>query len=314
MSMPNKIILPTLEFYDQLSDSFDQMMSWPLRFTVEGVFFKKLVSDYKIKSSLDVSCATGFHVVMFRRLGLDAVGIDASPKMIAKAKANSVACGVTVDFVLGDYGTLGKRFSEGFDIITFLGDTMAHIKNKAELQKIVQSFYSILNPGGFLVLHTRNYEWVLKNQIRFLPPIISRNGIDETLFLRFLDLNPKSIDFNIVRFHKHENQWSNSTLVTEIYPYNRQDIESLLKGAGFKEIAAYQNFNFDDFDKNGSELILVARKKGTLKGQSKKSVSPKKPEKTAKAESPAKSTKTAPPPKNSKTKPLPSKGAKSKKG
>src|SRR3990172_3772120 len=117
-------LLSSLEFYDLQSDSYDHMISWPSRIATEGLFFKKLVNDYKLKSSLDVGCSTGFHVIMFRRLGLDAVGIDASPKMIEKARANSVTCGVTVEFILGDFQAMSKRFSEGFDIITLLGDTV----------------------------------------------------------------------------------------------------------------------------------------------------------------------------------------------
>ena len=49
-----KNILPQLEFYNQLSESYDQMISWPTRIGAEGMFFKKLVSDLKLKSSLDV--------------------------------------------------------------------------------------------------------------------------------------------------------------------------------------------------------------------------------------------------------------------
>jgi SAM-dependent methyltransferase len=81
-----KNILSQLEFFELLSESFDQLISWPTRIGTEGMFFKKLVTDNKLKSSLDVACSTGFHVIMLRRLGLDASGIDVSPKMIQKAK------------------------------------------------------------------------------------------------------------------------------------------------------------------------------------------------------------------------------------
>ena len=278
-----KNILPILEFYDQLSDSYDQMISWPTRIGTEGTFFKKLTTDYKIKSSLDLACSTGFHVIMFRRLGLDAVGVDASPKMIERAKANAITCGVTVEFILGDFTSLSKRFSEGFDIITCLGDTISHLRSKLEVKKAFQEIYKCLNPGGLFVLQNRNYDHLVKNRIRFSPPTGSRNGTEETLFFRLLDFNPKSIDFSIVAFHRHENRWDSTVRTAEIFPYFKNELEGLLKVVGFKKMDLYRNFNFEDYDKNGTDLIVVCQKKGTLKGKlpSKNWASPERVMKTA---------------------------------
>jgi SAM-dependent methyltransferase len=283
--MTQKILLSPVEFHDQLSDSYDQMLSWQTKLGQEGVFFKKLTTDNKIKSSLSVACNTGFYVIMLRRMGLDAVGIDSSPKMIDRAKANALACGVTVDFVWGDYENLPKRFSEGFDMVTFMADSISHVKSRADAQKILQGLYAVLNPGGFLVLQTRNYELILKEQDRFQPPITSRNGADETLFFRLLDFTPKTAEYSVVRFHRHENLWTNNVHTTEIYPYLKTDLESNLKTAGFKEIQLYRNFNFEDFDKSSTELVLVAHKKGVLKPPAKAPVKSK----------PAAKSKSAPP-------------------
>jgi len=264
--MEKNLLLP-VEFYDQLSDSYDQMISWPTRIGTEGMFFKKLATDYKIKSSLDVACSTGFHVIMFRRLGLDAVGVDASPRMIQRAKANAVTCGVTVEYILGDFTQLSKRFSEGFDIITCLGDTISHLKSKLDVKKALLEIYKCLNPGGLFVMQNRNYDHLVKNRIRFAPPTGSRNGTEETLFFRLLDFNSKSIDFSIVTFHRHENRWDSIVRTTEIFPYFKTELEGLLKAAGFKKMDFYRNFNFEDYDKNGTELIVLCEKKGTLKGK-----------------------------------------------
>ena len=262
----DKKIIPTLEFFDQLSDCYDQMVSWPTRISVEGAFFKKLTTDYKLKSSLDVACSTGFHVILCRRLGLDAVGLDASPRMIEKARANSVTCGVTVDYILGDVANLSKRFSEGFDIITCMGDTIPHFKSRKEVQRAFEEMYKCLSPGGLFVLHSRNYDQIVKNSERFMPPTGARNGSEETLFFRVLDFSPKSLNYNVVRFHRRDSRWESTVQTTEIYPYFRNDLEAMLKTFGFKKMEFYRNFNFGDYDKNGTDLVIVAEKKGVLKG------------------------------------------------
>jgi glycine/sarcosine N-methyltransferase len=260
-------VLSQLEFFEQLSDSYDQMISWPARIGTEGMFFKKLVSDYKLKSSLDVACSTGFHVIMLRRLGLDAVGIDASPKMIEKARANSVTCGVTVEYILGDFTMMSKRFSEGFDLITCLGDTVSHLKSGQDLKRTFEEAYKCLNPGGLFVLQSRNYDYILKHQARFTPPTGSRNGTEETIFFRLLDFLPKSLNLSVVKFRWHENRWESSVQTTQIYPYSKKDLESTLKSVGLARFTCYRNFNFEDYDPNGTDLILVAEKKGVLKSK-----------------------------------------------
>jgi glycine/sarcosine N-methyltransferase len=263
-------VLPVLDFFDRLSDSYDQMISWPTRIGAEGTFFKRIVTDYKLKSSLDVACSTGFHVILCRRLGLDAVGLDASPRMIEKARANSVTCGVTVDYILGDVTNLSRRFSEGFDIITCMGDTIPHFKSKKEVLRAFEEIHKCLSSGGLFVLHNRNYDHVMRTCDRFMPPTGSRNGTEETLFFRMLDFSQKSLNYNVVKFHRRENKWESSVQTTEIYPYYKNDLESMLKAVGFKKLEFYGNFNFEDYDKNGTDLIIIAEKKGVLKSNQKR--------------------------------------------
>ena len=262
--------LPVLEFFDRLSDCYDQMISWPARIGSEGAFFKKLVSDYKLKSSLDVACSTGFHVILCRRLGLDAVGLDASPRMIEKARANSITCGVTVDYILGDMANLSRRFSEGFDIITCMGDTIPHFKSRKDVTRAFDEIYKCLSPGGLFVLHNRNYDFIMRSFERFMPPTGSRNGMEETLFFRMLDFQEKGVNYSVVKFHRRENRWDSSVETTEIFPYYKSELESMLKAVGFKKLESYRNFSFEDYDKNGQDLIIVAEKKGTLKSGHKK--------------------------------------------
>jgi SAM-dependent methyltransferase len=204
---------------------------------------------------------------MLRRLGLDASGIDASPKMIQKARTNSVTCGVTVEYILGDYMNMSKRFSEGFDLITCLGDTVAHVKSGQDLRKLFQEVYKSLNPGGLFVIQARNYDFILKHGARFTPPTGSRNGTEETLFFRLLDFNPKTLNLSIAKFRWHENRWESSVYTTEIHPYLKKELESALKSVGFAKLDSYRNYNFEDYDPNGSDVILIAQKKGVLKSK-----------------------------------------------
>jgi SAM-dependent methyltransferase len=189
---------------------------------------------------------------------------------------------------------MSKRFSEGFDLITCMGDTVAHVKSGQELKKLFQEVYKSLNPGGLFVIQARNYDFIMKHQARFAPPIGSRNGTEETLFFRLLDFNPKSLNLNVAKFRWHENRWESSVYTTEVFPYLKKELESALKSVGFAKLESYRNYNFEDYDPNGSDVILIAQKKGVLKSKtsSRREKPPSKSEfslrMTAKKELPAK--------------------------
>jgi SAM-dependent methyltransferase len=187
--------------------------------------------------------------------------------MIQKARTNSITCGVTVEYILGDYLNMSKRFSEGFDLITCLGDTVAHVKSGQDLRKLFQEVYKSLNPGGLFVIQARNYDFITKHHARFTPPTGSRNGTEETLFFRLLDFNPKTLNLSIAKFRWHENRWESSVYTTEIHPYPKKELESALKSVGFAKLDSYRNYNFEDYDPNGSDIILIAQKKGVLKSK-----------------------------------------------
>jgi SAM-dependent methyltransferase len=162
---------------------------------------------------------------------------------------------------------MSKRFSEGFDLITCLGDTVAHLKSGHDLKKLFQEVYKSLNPGGLFVIQARNYDFIMKHEARFTPPTGSRNGTEETLFFRLLDFNPKSLNLSIAKFRWHENRWESSVYTTEIHPYLKKELESALKSVGFAKLDSYRNYNFEDYDPNGSDIILIAQKKGVLKSR-----------------------------------------------
>src|SRR4029079_9625175 len=97
--------------------------------------------------------------------------------------------------------------AEGFDLITCLGDTTSHLTARHDVKKTFEEAYKCLNPGGLFVLQTRNYDHILRNHMRFLPPPGSRNGTEETIFFRLFDFNSKSMNLSVVKFRWHENRW-----------------------------------------------------------------------------------------------------------
>lgn len=95
---------------------------------------------------LDVGSGTGHHVGLLGKMGYNAVGIDVSPAMIAKAKANYP----NYRFVLGNVLNNGQFPYSSFTHILCLYFTIYYFQDKSTF---FRNCFDWLMPGGYLILH-----------------------------------------------------------------------------------------------------------------------------------------------------------------
>jgi cyclopropane fatty-acyl-phospholipid synthase-like methyltransferase len=94
---------------------------------------------------LDVGCGTGEHALMAARLGLQAVGIDASPAAIAIAEGKARDRGLTARFVIANALDLGS-LDEQFDTVLDCG--LFHIFEDDDRSRFVDSLGAVIPSGG----------------------------------------------------------------------------------------------------------------------------------------------------------------------
>lgn len=83
--------MSTYHQYWQVSDSHSQLfyyidLLWKQQISEEDDWLPPLIQQHGIRSVLDVGCATGRMFSVWRKLGLDAVGIDFSDCVLPEAK------------------------------------------------------------------------------------------------------------------------------------------------------------------------------------------------------------------------------------
>jgi SAM-dependent methyltransferase len=110
----------------------------------------RLLNEGTIHGSvLDVGCGTGELALEMARRGLTVVGVDSSPKAIGRAIAKAKHHNLPVFFTVEDALALQQLHQE-FDMAIDCG--LFHVFSDAERPVYVQSLYSVLKPGGRLVL------------------------------------------------------------------------------------------------------------------------------------------------------------------
>jgi len=99
-------------------------------------------------TSLDVGCGAGLLTEPLTRLGAKVTGIDASPEVVAVARAHASAMGLEIDYRVGDVQALEGQF----DLIT----SMEVIEHVADPAPFVKALAKRLAPDGLLIMSTPN--------------------------------------------------------------------------------------------------------------------------------------------------------------
>ncbi|MGH7347402.1 MAG: class I SAM-dependent methyltransferase, partial [Candidatus Rokuibacteriota bacterium] len=100
---------------------------------------------------LDVGCGAGREAMGFARAGLEIVGIDIAPAMVARARDVARAEGLTIEFEVGEPLTWPAT-GNPFDAIYFSPGIYSHIPGRARRVRTLARLRSLLAPGGLIVV------------------------------------------------------------------------------------------------------------------------------------------------------------------
>lgn len=242
-------------FYEDFIEKYDSLISWENRFKREHKFFDTLFQKHKVKSVLDCACGTGQHVVMFNQTGLKAKGSDLSPAMIDKAKINAKERGVSAVFEISDFRNLSTVFKEKFDAVICVGNSLPHLLNDSDLKKALDEMSKVLNPNGLLILQQRNYDMLAGQKKRFFPMAVRDNEV----FFYVLDYLSDKIVFNVVNLETKTKKFK--VYKTDYNPLKKGKLVELLEESGFKDFEFYGDYDFNKFDlEKGNDLIVICKK------------------------------------------------------
>ncbi len=254
--------MDTTALYEGLGPAYDAMVDWEGRLRREAPFFAGVFDETRVRRVLDLGCGTGGHAIHFARLGLEVVGADPSPAMLAQAERN--ARGVPgVRFVLAGFGQLQAKVPGPFDAVTCLGNTLPHALSREALQATLADIAAVLRPGGALVIQQLNYDRIMAQRQRYLGVTAGHEADHCILFFRFYDFGEELLTFNMVTFRQDGAEWRFQVHSTPLRPILRAELEELLQETGLTTTAVsgdYQRSPFQPAESN--DLVLMARRAG----------------------------------------------------
>lgn len=237
-----------LEYYDELFPVEKNRLDFV---EAAAVKYQKANGAGGTVKILDIGCATGTTALQLMRRGMDVTGIDNNDAMIQSANRRNPEPKTNARFFLMDMAGITEYFAPGaFDMILCLGNTLAHLDNLREIEAFIRSAGTLLRKGGIFIFQIINYDRVLSENIRELPPV-------ETARSSFIRKYSRTKDGHIL-FEGTVLSSSGQPAFVEtatLYPLTLKELTRILDSGGFTD--EYFCSDFDGAPLEKSSLAVV---------------------------------------------------------
>ena len=192
-----------------------------------------------LKTILDCACGTGLQSVGLLKAGFNVTASDLSEKMLEQALLNAKKEGYDLSTVKLDFRDLHSHFSEKFDAVLCMGNSLPHMSSEEDIRAALQSMYDVLGESGVLIVEIRDFDQLKNTNKRFLPiKVNAEHGGNYVTILYVIDFLETVSRFNVIYIiQNHKTKEYN--LEIHSIDYNllgKEKLESLMKEAGFSRI------------------------------------------------------------------------------
>jgi len=206
---------------------------------------------------LDIGCATGELVFFAEDLGMSTAGIDNDEYLLEIAGTKKERNFSDAEFIKGDMRLIDGLFkNRNFDIITCMGNTLAHLGSAEEVSGFFRSVNMLLNEKGVFTCQIVNYDKPVPEGKTNFKEIES----DEFRFIRNNEIlkEGESVKFSGELILKSDGRKYRSEIL--LFPVSRDLIEKELNESGFNSIKIYGGFDRNSYDLNSDALVFRAEK------------------------------------------------------
>lgn len=245
-----------MKFYSELSRVYD------IVFPLDEDTFSFLIKDLKPNSNvMDMACGTGSYSLAIAEIGHNVTGIDLGQKMIELAERKNEASKSKIKFYCMDMREAAENFKdEKYDLIYCIGNSLVHLNNAEEIEKLIKDMFNMVEDGGQIILQIINYDRIINEKITSLPTIERKDD-----GVKFVRNYRHSEDDSVIYFDTEliindgENSGGYKNSVP-LLPLKSRDMKNILKNAGFKDINLYGDFDSVPYNEKSFALVVRAVK------------------------------------------------------
>ncbi|MEO8760468.1 MAG: class I SAM-dependent methyltransferase [Bacteroidia bacterium] len=191
----------------------------------------------------DLNCGKGRHSFYLNKKGYEVIGTDLSEQSIQDAKQYESD---NLHFYKHDMRNL--FYANYFDAVFNLFTSFGYFKSNHDDEKVFQSVYTSLKPGGLFVIDFFNAACIVANLKASDEKVIN----DISFHIK------KKLEGNIIlKEIIAEDKTGKHYFKEEVKALTLVDFTSLAEKTGFKIKHTFGNYSLQDFDVNTSERLII---------------------------------------------------------
>ncbi len=238
-----------MAFYEEISDYYDSLFP-PGK---EQLDFICKAAGNPPRALLDIACGTGGYAVELAGLGYDVTAADIDAAMLDILKNKLGERPGNISCIRAGMLELAEKLKTKFNLAFCIGNSIAHLNGKDEIQAFLKSAKGLLKKDGGLIVQIINFDRVLLKDIKELPVIINEEaGLVFRRFYRY-DKDAGRVFFRTI-LTAGDKSFDNEI---PLYPLLSGETAEMLKAAGFEKIRMFGDFNGSAFDAHGSYMLVL---------------------------------------------------------
>ncbi|MCL4418890.1 class I SAM-dependent methyltransferase [Patescibacteria group bacterium] len=221
-------------------------VSWDNRRKGEDGFLINQLRKYNARKILDVALGDGVDTIYLLSQGFDVSSNEVDDAFREKAIENAKKSGFEIEPTSLNWRYLSKSYQpSSFDAVICLGNSLTCVYGKVNQLECLKQFYSVLKPGGVLLIDERNYQRILDNREKALSGELHSSGKYLYTGTNKVKASFKAItDEDIIIEYVHLETDKKACYL--VHPFLKGGLIGLLKEAGFLKIEQYSDYELGD--------------------------------------------------------------------
>jgi SAM-dependent methyltransferase len=242
-----------MDFYTSISDYYDRI--FPVDPQALDLLGAGLHSGSRV---LDIACGTGGYSVGLAERRHRVTGIDLDRAMIRRAREKAGDLTEPPDFRVMDMLSIAKNLEAGFNRIFCIGNSLVHLQTDEQIAKLLADCFSLLGPGGDLIVQIINYDRILSQGLTTLPTLH-----DEAAGLEFrrsyeLDREGGKVIFRTELWIEEGGRVIRNQIPLRIV--TGEQLRALVRTAGFRNLETFGGFDRRVLTLDCLPLVLRAQR------------------------------------------------------
>ena len=210
-------------FYSWMCGNFEEQQR-----AYQQFFTTNKIVPLSSKIAIDLGAGHGIQSSVLAKIGFKVQAVDFNEQLLFELKNNTQ--NLSVSSINEDIRFVKKYKDLIPELILCLGDTIAHLDSKEEIEQFIKHVYETLIPKGKFILSFRDYGTELLDDARFIPV---KSDSDKILTC-FLEYFPEKLRVTDILYKKVDENWIQTLSSYYKVRVTKEYIISCLKTVGFE--------------------------------------------------------------------------------